>query len=321
MNDVVKDIQLVKQEALCERQLVINGHPISDVLVCGMSNRHSYHFEPLVFSFVAQESKKKYYLVCRVEEESEMDYDLYLRLDAPGAIISHYPRSWGDLIPCEEYINEEYAGIPASYLRDLSSSEREELFRSEEEWEEEFEYQDEDYRDEEDTPEELEERKKEFFNCWTYLKAAPEDSVLFLDCYSHSGDAWSLAGSGTQCRWDTTSCAAVMLLNPYYTEIMQTHRQEAIRSIKKYLDRLSGETEAVLVPTCIIDAETYEVIDEVDDWCDIPMVRLHVPTCDVDTHKGSQAIYNALTDELLCSVEDLKVEKNVEFTKLSAVYV
>lgn len=47
---------------------------------------------------------------------------------------------------------------------------------------------------------------------WEQLKenrlVGDPDSVL-LDCYQHSGCTWSLAGTGTQCRWDTSSAAGV----------------------------------------------------------------------------------------------------------------
>ena len=47
---------------------------------------------------------------------------------------------------------------------------------------------------------------------WSELRRArligDPDSVV-LDCYEHGGCCWSLAGSGNQCRWDTSSSAGV----------------------------------------------------------------------------------------------------------------
>lgn len=47
---------------------------------------------------------------------------------------------------------------------------------------------------------------------WKDLRAAGEigtkGSVL-LDCYEHSGQHWSISGTGMQCRWDTSSGAGV----------------------------------------------------------------------------------------------------------------
>lgn len=47
---------------------------------------------------------------------------------------------------------------------------------------------------------------------WRDLRAkdliGTEGKVL-LDCYDHGGQVWSLSGSGTQCRWDTSSGAGV----------------------------------------------------------------------------------------------------------------
>lgn len=40
------------------------------------------------------------------------------------------------------------------------------------------------------------------------------NTALWLDYYEHGLGAWSLAGSGTQCRWDTAKHGGILMLNP-----------------------------------------------------------------------------------------------------------
>lgn len=51
---------------------------------------------------------------------------------------------------------------------------------------------------------------------WSELRADRDKSIgdpdsVVLDCYEHGGCSWSLAGSGNQCRWDTSSGAGVWI--------------------------------------------------------------------------------------------------------------
>jgi hypothetical protein len=50
---------------------------------------------------------------------------------------------------------------------------------------------------------------------WSYEDAEvdarlpPDKDVIMLDLYDHSGCTWSISGTGTQCRWDTSRWEAV----------------------------------------------------------------------------------------------------------------
>lgn len=47
---------------------------------------------------------------------------------------------------------------------------------------------------------------------WKQLKEERligDKDVVVLDCYSHSGESWSISGGGMQCRWDTATGAGV----------------------------------------------------------------------------------------------------------------
>jgi hypothetical protein len=37
-------------------------------------------------------------------------------------------------------------------------------------------------------------------------------SLFWLDCYRHSGEAWSLHGGGMQCQWDTAPNAGLLIM-------------------------------------------------------------------------------------------------------------
>lgn len=56
---------------------------------------------------------------------------------------------------------------------------------------------------------------------WRSLRAdgriGTEGAVL-LDCYDHGGQVWSLAGEGSQCRWDTSRGAGVWVPDEHATD-------------------------------------------------------------------------------------------------------
>jgi len=46
--------------------------------------------------------------------------------------------------------------------------------------------------------------------------------LVLLDCYQHSGIAWSVSGEGMQCRWDTSSGAGVWVPDDVLKALIRT---------------------------------------------------------------------------------------------------
>jgi len=71
-----------------------------------------------------------------------------------------------------------------------------------------------------------------------------EPYAQLLDCYSHSGECWSLSGHGTQCRWDTSRGAGVWIPDKHCLE--EIHRRgdlDAVAFIEE--NRLRGKKYAL----------------------------------------------------------------------------
>ena len=53
-------------------------------------------------------------------------------------------------------------------------------------------------------------------------------TAFIVSCYEHGASCYSLLGEGTQCRWDTTDVAGILLLsNP--KEVIPKDREESAR--------------------------------------------------------------------------------------------
>ena len=305
-NELANEIVLTERNCGGDRSLTIDGHAIPGVVIKG--GRQGY--EPLLFSYTNKEGRRLY-IVCNIKEENEWDWQSNIIQDTPGVLISRFPREWGDVLPEWAGPKEKFAGIPRDYFENLSTDEREKLFWSEKDWDDAFEDEDE-YNygdDEEDTPEDKAERKKDFIDRWEYEIQKNLDSVIYLDVYSHSGDSWSVHGCGMQCQWDTTSCAAALYLNEYLTKKLDTDHEEVMREINWFLKRLSGRSCCELFAECIIDAETYELVELEDEGIDVQYARMHTLDWDIDSPEGLKDIVTTLQDCFLGDVADLHFVK------------
>jgi hypothetical protein len=68
-------------------------------------------------------------------------------------------------------------------------------------------------------------------------------TAFLLSCYEHGGCAWSLKGEGTQCRWDTTQYAGIMIWQGKAEDAGKTlkEREERARvAISVYTDWADG---------------------------------------------------------------------------------
>lgn len=67
-------------------------------------------------------------------------------------------------------------------------------------------------------------------------------TAFLLDYFEHGLCAWSLRGEGTQCRWDTTGCAGIILGD--YKELKhlshEDRRQDARDMVHRYTDWCNG---------------------------------------------------------------------------------
>ncbi len=93
------------------------------------------------------------------------------------------------------------------------------------------------------------------------------DAVV-LDCYDHSGQRWSLSGSGMQCRWDTAKGAGVWIPDDYLREELMKlqgdeRRTQAVKYCKQFLKVynaiLSGEVYGCIVQTHDENGEPIEM--------------------------------------------------------------
>lgn len=58
----------------------------------------------------------------------------------------------------------------------------------------------------------------------------PEYAIAHLDLYRHSGDAWSYAGCGMQCRWDTSHDAGILYFDPdFLKECLKVTPEDEVR--------------------------------------------------------------------------------------------
>jgi len=68
-------------------------------------------------------------------------------------------------------------------------------------------------------------------------------TAFLLSCYEHSGCAWSLKGEGTQCRWDTTQYAGIMIWQGKAKDAGKTvkeREERARKAISVYTDWANG---------------------------------------------------------------------------------
>jgi hypothetical protein len=68
-------------------------------------------------------------------------------------------------------------------------------------------------------------------------------TAFLLSCYEHSGCAWSLQGEGTQCQWDTTRTAGIMIWQGKAKDAgknLKEREERARSSISVYSDWANG---------------------------------------------------------------------------------
>lgn len=66
------------------------------------------------------------------------------------------------------------------------------------------------------------------------LDILPEYAVASLDLYRHSGDAWSYAGCGMQCRFDTSRGVGILYFDPTgLKELSKYNTEEQLKELVK----------------------------------------------------------------------------------------
>lgn len=315
LNELMPQLELKPFERNDDVRIVIEGQLIPRLKLGPGNHGTMSSYAPIVVEHTSDQGKKWYYII-KLAEEDECDFMHNLEADAPGVVISRYPRHWGDLIPEWAAGSTPFSGIKLDYLQNLDADDRGHLFWSQDDWDEEFEDQDAyDYGDgEEDTPEDKKERKKEFLKNMYYIADKLDESALMLDVYSHSGDAWSLAGCGIQCRWDTSHRAAVLLLEEYNTKKLKEKPDEVYKTINWFLKRMSGSTCIELDPTCVIDADTLKLDD--DKMQDCYVVRLQSLVSDLGISSKENDVKKDILqviDEHICGTGNFRIVKDVTY--------
>lgn len=298
---MIPNLEFNKQEFSDERNIYINDRLVPDVTVRGSLRRDEWMlWEPTVLE--GTKNGKKYYFITRAVP----NYYDELSEGALGVVVFNL-RGYNTIIPAWADRNTKFAGIPLHMLKDLDNDDIRHLFRSEEAWEEEFQETIEDCDPEEDA-EYIAQQRDDFFASAYNLHKQDPDSYVLLDLYEHSGQVWSAHGCGTQCRWDTTHAAAVLLLDEYRTKQYKENPDKFWESFHWYMRRMGGAERTMFRETVCIDADTYEVVeDEMLDYCYI----IDALFMDVDDDRNKQEISDAL--EELTEASDLRVVDNVQF--------
>lgn len=94
----------------------------------------------------------------------------------------------------------------------------------------------------------------------------PKWSYKWLDCYEHSGCAYSESGTGTQCRWDTSHNVGVWYLSKdvleYYEKLSTEERDKRIQNVFEHDMAIISDGEIPYrVQECIYDKQTMELIE------------------------------------------------------------
>lgn len=298
---MIPNFDLKKQEFHDERNIYINGRIIPGVSVRGtLSNEEWMLYEPIVLE--GMRDGKKYYYISRVRPYPWDD----VNEEAFGVVIFR-SRGYTPIFPLWADGDTKFAEIPLKVLRAASNSDLEKLFQNEDDWEEEFKDSLGDVDPEEDA-EYIAAQRADFFNSYFNLNAVDPDAFVFLDLYEHSGQVWSAHGCGTQCRWDTTSAAAVLLLDEYRTKQYKEDPKRFWDIFRWFMKRMGGEERSAIYDTICIDAETYERVEEYEqDYC----YTLNALFIEVDDNENLNEIEAALED--ITGATDLKVVENVEF--------
>ena len=99
---------------------------------------------------------------------------------------------------------------------------------------------------------------------WSEPEYFPGDpDAQLLDCYDHSGQHWSLSGSGMQCRWDTASGAGVWQPDKYLRQQIDSDVAEGKdrqAQCRIYAQQFLGQFNSILagdVYGCVV--ETFEL--------------------------------------------------------------
>lgn len=107
--------------------------------------------------------------------------------------------------------------------------------------------------------------------------------TVSLDCYDHGGQIWSLAGHGTQCRWDTSNGAGVW--TPDNEAQIEINRRSALYAFGELLDngnwtRQSGKKRYYVVLDKVFGEEKsphFELWDKAFAWLEQKVKTLKLP--------------------------------------------
>lgn len=80
-------------------------------------------------------------------------------------------------------------------------------------------------------------------------KMLKDGKAFLIDMYEHGDASFTLAGTGVNCRWDTTSNAGLIVLADYLIDGISPEQREqyAIDYLKEYTDYFNGDLYSVTV--------------------------------------------------------------------------
>lgn len=304
---MIPNLEFKKQEFGDERNIYINDRLVPGVTVRG-SLRHDEWmlWEPTVLE--GTKNGKKYYFITRAVP----NYYDELSEGALGAVVFNI-MGYNTIIPDWADSDTKFAGIPLQALKDLDAVDIRHMFQSEEDWEDAFQELIEDCDPEEDA-EYIANQRADFFSSVENLHKQDPDSYVFLDLYEHSGQVWRAHGCGRQCRWDTTSAAAVLLLDKYSTKLYKEDPDKFWKVFDWYMRRMGGAERTMFMEAVCIDADTYEIVeDEMLDYC----YNIDALFMDVDDERNKQEISDALKD--ITGASDLRMAENVKFKEREVI--
>ena len=129
---------------------------------------------------------------------------------------------------------------------------------------------------------------------WTYEDAEvdarlpPNKDAIMLDLYDHSGCTWSISGTGTQCRWDTSRWEALWVPDQYILKEAEHLAEDERNSLM-----LRRCKEALVLYNAWSNGDVFELYIETFDKEGCPL------SCDsIGTYYGGYEADKFLEEEL-----------------------
>lgn len=103
--------------------------------------------------------------------------------------------------------------------------------------------------------------------------------AFFLDCYQHSGTAWSLRGEGMQCGWDTSRCSGLIVWECDENNLGPKTKEDRAKDARAFLT-------------------------EYNAWANGHVYRFHLEGDEVSENYGGWVNEDAMMEEIAGHIED-----------------